>query len=430
MATWYQMNQDSGFPSPGVGMPKDVNAPHEAVIGKSSDARQTLLQSAIEGHVLAKNKEQALPLKSPKLLSVFGYDAKAPATLGVNSESISGSPPVQGNHTLWVGGGSGYNSPAYMIAPLDALQQQAYEDGTSVLWDTSSEDPDIDPTSDACLVFINAFATEGSDRPGLTHDGSDELVNNVASKCSNTIVTIHNAGIRIVSSWVDHPNVTALIFGHLPGQDTGKTVVELLYGQASPSGRLPYTVAKNAEDYGALLHPTQPEGQYRIFPQSDFIEGLFIDYRAFDEQGIDPQFEFGFGLTYTSFDYADLTIEKASQDNNAYPASAAIEEGGNPRLWDEIVTVSAEVKNSGSVDGDEVAQLYLGIPNAPSRQLRGFEKVGIQAGQSDRVEFSLTRRDLSVWDVEAQEWKMQAGDYQVYVGRSSRDLPLTGRFSI
>ncbi|KAL5362002.1 putative beta-glucosidase M [Aspergillus floccosus] len=430
IASWYQVNQDKDFPAPGVGMPADVNEPHQAVIGRSPDSRSTLLQSAIEGHVLVKNTKQALPLQSPRLLSIFGYDAKAPDSLSVNAPFMFDSPPVQKNHTLFVGGGSGANSPAYMIAPLDALQQQAYEDGTSLLWDVTSEDPDVDPTTDACLVFINAFATEGFDRPRLAHEESDILINNVAGKCSNTIVAIHNAGIRLVGDWISHENVTAVMFAHLPGQDTGKALVELLYGRANPSGRLPYTVAKRAEDYGSLLHPSQPEGRYGLFPQSDFNEGVFIDYRAFDKQGIEPEFEFGFGLSYTTFDYSGLTVKKIKQTNEPYPASAPVQEGGNPNLWDGLVTVTAEVQNSGSVDGDEVAQLYLGIPDAPVRQLRGFEKVGIPPGQTANVEFSLTRRDLSVWDTEAQQWKLQSGDYQVYVGRSSRDLPLKGQFSI
>lgn len=99
-------------------------------------------------------------------------------------------------------------------------------------------------------------------------------------------------------------------------------------------------------------------------------------------------------------------------------------------MWDELVTVTAEVQNSGSVDGAEVAQLYVGIPNGPVRQLRGFDKVLLSAGETAQVSFSLNRRDLSTWNVEAQQWQLQSGTYQVYVGRSSRDLPLTGEFSV
>ncbi|GLA07837.1 hypothetical protein AnigIFM60653_009076 [Aspergillus niger] len=429
IATWYQLNQDTDFPTPGVGMPASAQSEHQVVVGTAPDEKSTLLESAIEGHVLVKNTNNALPLQTPQLVSVFGYDAKVTDSFDLAS-TVLGTSPLFQNYTLWVGGGSGSNSPAYVIAPLNAIQQQAYEDGTSVLWDVSAQDPEVDPTSEACLVFINSFATEGYDRSALTDDYSDTLVTNVASKCNNTIVVVHNAGIRLVYNWIDHENVTAVVLAHLPGQDTGHALVDILYGRANPSGKLPYTIAKQASDYGSLLHPSEPQTPYGLFPQSDFSEGVYIDYRAFDKNNITPQFEFGFGLSYTTFAYSGLSIEKTNETTSEYPPSAAIQEGGNPRLWDDLVTVTAEVQNSGSVDGAEVAQLYVGIPNGPVRQLRGFDKVLLSAGETAQVSFSLNRRDLSTWNVEAQQWQLQSGTYQVYVGRSSRDLPLAGEFSI
>lgn len=112
-------------------------------------------------------------------------------------------------------------------------------------------------------------------------DYSDALVLNIASKCNNTIVIIHNAGIRLVDQWIDHPNVTAVMFAHLPGQESGRALVQLLYGYKSPSGKLPYTVARNESDYN-VLSPALPEGRYSVFPQSDFTEGTSIDYCYFD----------------------------------------------------------------------------------------------------------------------------------------------------
>ncbi|KAL4936770.1 putative beta-glucosidase M [Aspergillus oleicola] len=433
ISTWYYLDQDTVFPNPGIGMPSSPGAPHEAVIATSPDAKPVLLQAAIESHVLVKNTNNALPLKSPKLISVFGYDAYAALThdltMSFNFGATSRSEAYQ-NGTLHVGGGSGMTSPAYIDAPIDAIKRRAYEDGSSVLWDFESNSPIVDYTSDACLVFINAYATEGVDRPGLADDYSDTLVTNVANRCSNTIVTIHNAGIRTVSSWADHANVTAIIFAHLPGQDSGRAIVSLLYGDSNPSGKLPYTVAKNAEDYGSLLQPSEPEGQYTYFPQSDFSEGVYIDYRAFDKDGIEPQYEFGFGLSYTTFEYSDLQVSTNSSAPATYPPTASvIPPGGNPALFETLATVSATVSNTGDVDGAEVAQLYLGIPNGPVRQLRGFDKVDIKAGESRSVEFSLNRRDLSTWDVDAQEWELQGGEYNVFVGGSSRDLPLGGSLS-
>lgn len=234
-------------------MPKDPAAEHQRVIATSPASKDTLLQSAIEGHVLVKNTDGALPLKSPCLVSVFGYDAKGPEALQFADISFQDPyPPIQKKHTLWVGGGSGQNSLAYVDAPIDALQRQAYEDGSSILWNFDATDPDVDSTSDACLVFINSYATESQDRQGLSDEYSDTLVSNVAGKCNNTIVVLHNAGIRLVDAWIENENVTAVIFAHLPGQDSGRAVVELLYGRANPSGRLPYTVARKAEDYSLV----------------------------------------------------------------------------------------------------------------------------------------------------------------------------------
>ncbi|KAL4933252.1 beta-glucosidase [Aspergillus undulatus] len=430
MATWYFLDQDSAFPAPGIGMPSSPSAPHEPVIATSEDAKPVLLQSAIEGHVLVKNRDNALPLKSPKLISVFGYDAYAPPTMNLANNFNFNTDAVRSdlyrNGTLYVGGGSGQNGPAYLDAPIDAIQRRAYQDGSSVLWDFTSEAPSVDYTSDVCLVFINAYATEGYDRAALSDDRSDAIVNNVANNCANTIVVMHNAGIRTVEGWADHVNVTGIIYAHVPGQDTGRALVEILYGNSNPSGRLPYTVAKTPTDYGSLLEPDQPKGEYVYFPQSDFREGLYIDYRAFDQQEIEPQYPFGFGLSYTTFDYSDLSISKLdSASFSDYPSNPSpIVPGGNPALFEEIVSVSATVTNTGGVNGQEVAQLYVGIPNAPVRQLRGFDKVLIEPGESAIVSFSLTRRDLSIWDTQAQEWLLQRGSYTIYVGRDSRDLPL------
>jgi beta-glucosidase len=167
---------------------------------------------------------------------------------------------------LITGGGSGGTAPAYISAPLAAIQERAIQDDTTVYFDTVSTNPAVHAESDACLVFINAYATEGVDREALYDDYSDGLVKNIANKCSNTIVVIHNAGIRLVDQWIEHPNVTALIYAHLPGQDSGRAVVSLLYGDESPSGRLPYTVAKNESQYNVskIQYPEDVSFEIRL----------------------------------------------------------------------------------------------------------------------------------------------------------------------
>jgi beta-glucosidase len=447
IAPWYQMGQDTDFPTPGIGMPSDLTAPHTIIDGRNPAFKDTLLQGAIEGHVLVKNKNSALPLSKPKLLSVYGYSAKNPDInqpgtawqFGSTSYNITelfsgftGSvhqdwTPIASNGTLYSGGGSGATSQSAVIAPWEAIVSRAYDDDTMLFWNFADVNPAVNAASDACLVIVNAFASEAFDRSGTSDNYTDTLIGNVAGKCANTIVVFHNAGVRHVEKWIDHANVTALIFAHLPGQYSGKALVSLLYGDSNPSGKLPYTVAKNDADY-PVLGPDWPTGDFALFPQSNFSEGVFIDYRHFDAKNITPRFEFGFGLSYTTFGFANLAASRAGNATfSTYPTGPVLE-GGQSDLWDIVATVTAEVTNTGNVTGAEVAQLYVGIPVAgqPVRQLRGFEKATLLPGEMTTVSFDLTRRDLSVWDTTAQKWKLPSGAFSISVGSSSRALPLTG----
>jgi beta-glucosidase len=158
---------------------------------------------------------------------------------------------------------------------------------------------------------------------------------------------------------------------------------------------------------------------------------VFIDYRDFDKDDVTPRYEFGFGLTYTTFSYSDLVINVLPGVSTAYyPPPTPIIPGGIASLWDVVAQVTAVVTNTGSVAAAEIAQLYVGIPGGPVRQLRGFSKVGIPVGASVTVEFDLLRRDLSEWSVADQSWVLQNGSYAVYVGASSRDLRLNGTLTI
>lgn len=443
---------------------KNLTDPHEAIDAREPESRPTLMEGAIAGHVLVKNQNHALPFKGPlKMISVYGYDATVPATkntdtlfqLGYNSQpelgqAVLGTEGIRFDQTakggtIVTGGRAGANAPAFIsdvsilvphvssspgsaqlthYKPLGALSQRAAVDGTWVNWDISSPDPDVNGASEACLVFINAMATEGWDRAGLHDDFSDGLVLGVASKCSNTIVTIHAAGIRLVDQWIDHPNVTATIIAHLPGQDSGQALVKLLYGEAGFSGKLPYTLARNESDY----HPYAPCNRTADDhnPQCDFTEGVYVDYRDFDARNATPRFEFGFGLSYTSFEYSELSV-----DAPALSASFDIDTTSDGEgLWDVVATAQATVTNTGLVEGAEVAQLYLAIPDSPPKQLRGFDKVTLSPGESAPVHFELTKRDFSVWDVVSQNWLVQEGNYTIFVGASSRDIRLTHNLEV
>lgn len=310
VASWYRLAEmgSPAFARPGFGIPYDLSEPHELVNARNPMAKSTIFQGAVEGHVLVKNKRSTLPLKSPKFVSLFGYDALSASintfqtrnyqkwALGLENTLVypDGTvltddrlhwmetsslradilgPGVSLNGTLISGGGSGAASPAYIDSPFDAFQRQAYEDNTFLAWDFTSFQPVVNKGSEHCVVFINELSAEGYDRPYLADTGSDLLVQHVASQCESTIVVIHNAGIRLVDAWIDNPNITAVIYAHLPGQDSGRALVEVMYGNQSPSGRLPYTVAKKESDYGHLLNPVLPVGADDFYTQG-MLRGL------------------------------------------------------------------------------------------------------------------------------------------------------------
>ncbi|KAH8195297.1 hypothetical protein TruAng_010546 [Truncatella angustata] len=411
VAAWYQMGQDQDFPAPGIGMPADLTKPHTIIDARNSSFKQVLWDGAVEGHVLVKNINSALPLQKPKMLSLYGYSARNPdqwnydAAGGVTPwmfggesaflgryvsgafalDSLEDIPQIAPNGTIVSGGGSGAVTPSHISSPFDAMNSRAYDDNTALFWDFIRPDPYVDAASDACIVVVNAFASEGYDRPGTHDDYTDGLIKHVAERCNNTIVVFHNAGVRLVDQFIDHTNVTAVIFAHLPGQESGHALVSLLYGDSNPSGKLPYTIARNESDYETLLNASQAAGIFENYPQSNFTEGVYIDYRHFDAKNITPRYEFGFGLSYTSFNYSGLNVQKNETANMANYPMGDIVEGGQSDLWDLLATVSAKVQNTGGVSGAEAAQLYVGIPGAPSKQLRGFDKPFINASQSATV---------------------------------------------
>ncbi|TEA12352.1 putative beta-glucosidase M [Colletotrichum sidae] len=427
LAGYHYLHQEHAFPAPAIhsnlqkAFPIDVQADHSNLIREIGAA----------GTVLVKNANATLPLKNPKFLSIFGYDATVKAIPWQNPSRYGGGYEVNFgwetfNGTLITGGGSGGSTPPYVVSPFQAIQERISKNRGILRWDFYSENP-YPPyvNSEACLVFINAYASESFDRLSLTDEFSDNLVNNVAANCSNTIVVVHSAGIRTVEAWVDHPNVTAVLFAGLPGQESGHSLVDILWGDVNPSGKLPYTVAKLESDYGDHLNSSASDD---YFPESNFTEGLYIDYRYFDSKNITPRYEFGYGLSYTTFEIADLTADLApAADTAEFPdASIPIVQGGHPSLWDVVAVAKLSVTNTGDVEGAEVPQVYVAIPadGTPARQLRGFSRTFLSPGQKSPVAFELTRRDLSIWDVEAQQWRLNKGTYTLYAGNSSRNLSL------
>ena len=446
---------------------------------------QQIRNQAARGTVLLKNSG-ALPLTGQeKLTAVFGEDATE-NTLGPNGCADRGCDMG----TLAMGWGSGTANFPYLITPLEAIKAQvvgnggAFEDSVDNYADSQVRAlaRRVHDVAGVCIVFANADAGEGyitvdgneGDRNNLTlWQNGDAVIENVTSQCNNTVVVMHTVGPVLVDAWYQNPNVTAIIWAGIPGQESGNSITDVLYGKVNPGGKTPFTWGASRGDYGTDLLYEPNSGT--AAPQDDFTEGVFIDYRAFDQLGETPIFEFGFGLSYTTFSYSNLQVQahgsraytpttgntpaaptfgaisnntadylfpsdinripfyiypylnstslRASSGdpqyaiNYTFPADAYDSSaqprlpaggapGGNPALYDILFTVTATVTNTGKVAGDEVPQLYLSLggPNDPKVVLRNFDRMTIAAGASATFSADVTRRDLSNWDTNAQNW--------------------------
>lgn len=459
LTPYYLLGQDEGFPGvdPSSGAYPAVNnfQPEsnwyddwsaagalntETSVDVRSNHSVHIRKLGAAGTVLLKNVNGTLPLKSPKNVAVLGNAA---------GEITNGLYPQSTNYEygcLPAGGGSGSVRFNSVISPLEAIKDRVEsEDGivqyilnNTLLTTAGSLASQIYPAPDVCLVFLKTWAAEGEDRTDLhvNWDG-DEVVNQVAANCSNTVVITTSGGLTLMP-WADNENVTAIIAAHLPGEEIGNSIVDILYGDVNPSGKLPYTIAFEESDYDfANITLSVADKNDTNAWQSDFTERLLIDYRHFDYYNISVLYEFGFGLSYTTFGLESLTVTPASNTSiaGAPAATTSVTPGGNPALWETVYTVKATVSNTGDVAGAAVPQLYVELPasageGTPVKQLRGFDKVELEAGESKEVEFPLMRRDISIWDVVQQEWSVPEGEFAIHVGFSSRDVQLKGSFTV
>ncbi|KAG8713760.1 hypothetical protein FRC08_012855 [Ceratobasidium sp. 394] len=432
LAAWYLLGQDSGYPAVNFDS-WNINSGFNQHVNVQGNHGTLIRTIGAASTVLLKNKNSALPLKTPSTIGVVGNDA------GPNSQGINGcSDRSCNNGILGEGWGSGTAEYPYLINPLDAIKTKASSIGATVTSSTSDTDLGAAATAargkDVALVFISADSGEGyitvegnaGDRNDLKawHNG-DALVAAVAAVNKNTVVVVHSVGQIIVEPWIDHVNVTAVLWAGLQGQEAGNAVVDILWGAVNPSGRLPYTIAKSASDYSASVI-TSGGGTVQI----PYTEGLKVDYRAFDINNITPRFEFGFGLSYTTFNYSNLVITPGAA-GGTQPTGP----GSSLSSWlqDPWIKVSFTLKNTGSVAGTEIPQLYISPPSSsgePPNALKGFSSVALAAGASTTVSLTLSRYDLSYWNVGGQKWSLITGTTGIWVGPSSRSKQLTGSVTI
>ncbi|KAJ1715519.1 putative beta-glucosidase [Aspergillus flavus] len=362
-----------------------------------------------------------------------------------------------GNHeygVLAVGGGSGSGLFTYFVSPLEAIKQRANFREKTLAQYVPNNSAIIEENSPYLKALLPSTPDKAKTAPPSTLDWNGDEVEKIASTCSNTVVVTHSNGVNILL-WADHPNVTAILAAHLPGQEAGSSIVDVLWGEVNPSGHLPYSIAKSESDSSFAPIQNSTTLQNTNDPtawQSDFEEGAseaqyhetskhanrthWESIGHFDYYNKSVQYEFGYGLSYTTFSIEkDISLTPLfNGDLSALPADAKILPGGNPNLWEVLYRISITVRNTGEI-GATVPQLYLSLPKgtaqeaSPINVLRGFEKVYLQPGESRNVTFQLTRRDISHWDVTGQQWMIPSGLMQAHVGFSSRDFRVAGSFT-
>jgi beta-glucosidase len=357
--------------------------------------QQTALQLGEEGTVMLKNSG-LLPLNpnGNESIAVIGVDGGAGVEIA--------------------GGGSGSVNSANTVWPLTGIED-AVGPNVDVTYTAGDDNGTTDipaavsaaqAATDA-IIYVSLPEGEESDLTSLDLSSADEtMIADVAAANPHTIVVI-NSGGPVVMPWLS--DVAGVFENWYGGDETGAAVAALIFGKVDPSGKLPVTFPVSLSQVPAQTQAQWPGTSTGV----DYSEGVDIGYRWYQSQNITPLFPFGYGLSYTSFSFSGLSVGAFNSDG--------------------VATVTAKITNTGSVAGADVAQMYVGDPAAsqdPPKQLKGFQRVTLNPGQSATVSFPLTIHDLAAWSPAANVWQAQAGTYSVYVGDSSASLPLTGSTSL
>lgn len=412
---------------------------HEDV--RRHDTADFVRKAAIESTVLLKN-DGVLPLKARRI-GVFGTDADYPITVsgcGGDLFCLESTGRRHWNGTVTIGGGSGAGYATYIVPPIEGISRRGRKAGARVdhvLRDDEAHYPAIASVArsvEVCIVSVSLFLVEGWDRSALRLDNDgEELIKHVERNCGGEVVVVlHAGGPVVMEDWIDLPKVKGVIFAGYPGQESGNALADVLWGDASPGGRLAFTIGKKESDWpDAIIRKKSDE------PRSHFNEGPYIDYKWFDKKDITPRFEFGFGLTYSTFELSHLKVKAEHRKDKTSIVETNEKHEGKHGLYDVLYVATVDVKNTGKVAAAAVPQLYLTLPSDDQpRSLRGYAKVHLKPGETKTVEFPLVSRvtsltnmqrkkDLAVWDVVKQAWHVPRGEFKFQAGQSSRDLTLS-----
>lgn len=352
---------------------------------------ETARRIAEESMVLLKN-ENILPLTPSENVVFIGGFAKKPR---------------------YQGGGSSHINSFRVDSAIDAVRgiaEVSYVEGFSSSKDIydeklAAEAVEAAKKADKAVIFAglpDSFESEGYDRSHMRlPECQDRLIREIAEVQPNTIVVLHN-GSPVEMPWKD--DVKGLLEAYLGGQAGGSAVVNILYGKVNPSGKLAETLPLKLSDNPSYLNFAERE-------KVNYSEGVFVGYRYYDAKEMEVAFPFGHGLSYTTFKYSNLKLDRTEMTDQ------------------DTLTVSVDVTNTGSRAGKEVVQLYVsdrtGSVRRPLKELKGYEKVSLEPGETKTVTMTLDKRSFAWYSTELHDWYAASGEYEILIGASSRDIRLT-----
>lgn len=364
------------------------------------EAHHRLAQKVAEGSmVLLKNEDKILPLKKGQKVAVIGEMAKAPRFQGAGSSVIN---PTKIDNAF----------DELEKLGVDVTYAQGYEKSkdeiNSALVSAAVE---AAKKADVAVVFVGLteeFEGEGYDRESIDMPNShNNLVAEISKANPNTVVVL--AGGSVVNiSWLD--SVKALLNSGLGGQAGGTAVANILTGAVNPSG-------KTSETYPLSFSDNPTYGNYPGGPvTSEHRESVYIGYRYYDKAEKDVLFPFGYGLSYTTFEYSDIKLSSKEIKDT------------------DTVTVSFKIKNTGDADGAEIAQLYVADKEStifrPVKELKGFKKVFLKAGEEKEISIDLSKRAFAFYNIELGDWQVETGEFDILIGASSRDIKLSETMTV
>ena len=351
--------------------------------------------------VLLKNEGGLLPLKKKQRVAVIGEMAKRPRYQGAGSSQINPTQLDCAYDTMVQEGIAVDYAPGYSTDRKNKISDDMF----------LSEAIAKAKGADVAVLFIgltDEYETEGNDRKHMQLPPLHNRLVNEVSKVNPNVVVVLAGGAAFELPWADR--VPAILHSHLCGQAGGSAAVDILFGDVNPCAKL-------AETYPMVLADV-PSTHY--FPGTavsvEYREGIYVGYRYYDKANVGVRFPFGYGLSYTTFEYSDLALSAGSIKDT------------------DTLTVSFQVKNTGGVDGAEIAQVYVAdvdstIYRAP-KELKGFRKIFLKAGEEKTVSVTLDKRAFAYYNVALGDWHVESGEFKILVGASSRDIRLEGSVEV